>query len=64
MKAQKEFDSLENKKGMDVRNIPYTVVKKVIYFFLYVVTVMREIPVKHQSQPVREVERGVRHGEG
>ena len=49
MKAQKEFDSLENKKGMDVRNIPYTVVKKVIYFFLYVVTVMREIPVKHQS---------------
>ena len=48
MKALKEFDSLENKKGMDVRNIPYTVVKKVI-FFLYVVTVMREIPVKHQS---------------
>lgn len=47
MKALKEFDSLENKKGMDVRNIPYTVVKKLI--FLYVITVMREIPVKHQS---------------
>ena len=55
MKALKEFDSLENKEGMDVRNIPYTVVKEVI--FLYVVTIMKEIPVKDQSQPVREGER-------
>lgn len=35
MKALKEFDSLENKKGMDVRNIPYTVVKKVIFFYMW-----------------------------
>ena len=55
MKALKEFDSLENKEEMDVRNIPYTVVKEVI--FLYVVTIMKEIPVKDQSQPVREGER-------
>ena len=47
MKALKEFDSLENEEGMDVRNIPYTVVKEVI--FLYMVTIMKEIPVKDQS---------------
>jgi len=55
MKALKEFDSLENEEGMDVRNIPYTVVKEVI--FLYMVTIMKEIPVKDQSKPVREGER-------